>query len=517
MSSVSKSATLIGAAGVVGSGTIVSRITGFARDVFIAALLGAGPLAEIFVIAFRLPNLFRHLVSEGAFNAAFLPLFTRRLARRHEAGRVFAGRVFALMVTATGALTLLGILGMPLLVAMLAFGFLGDPEKFTLAVHYARIAFPYLALMAMVSVFGAILNATGRFFAGAFAPVLFNLVLIAALMLAYLTGGAAIDHLIWGILVAGGLQLLWVFAVVRRSGFVLPVMRPRLTPPVRRLLKLALPVTLAVGVGQINLVVGTSIATLQAGAAVWLYYADRLYQLPVGVVGVALAVALLADLSRRLADNDVKGAAQSQDRALAIAMLFALPATAGLAVLAEPIIVLLFERGAFTPADSLATARALQAFCVGLPAFILIKTLQPFFFAREDTRTPLIAVAAGVAVNIALALAGFPVFGHLAIALAVSAAGWVMAGYLAVVLAQRGIWRFSWPLLRRLAGQGVAAVLMGGALVLAARFVPPPASFFGLMVWVAAAVSGGVTVFFAAAFLCGGAKRGDLKALRGAA
>ena len=510
---------LLSNAAIVGMATMASRITGFIRDIFIAALLGAGPLAEIFVIAFRLPNLFRRLFAEGAFNAAFVPLFSERLAQQGRANALaFAGQIFAVLLAALCVFTLLAQIFMPGLVLALAQGFSGDAEKFDAAVHYARISFPYLICMSLLSLFAAMLNAVGRFFAAALAPILLNLVLIAAMAVSMMTQGAPLDYLIWGVALAGVVQLLFVFIAARRAGLTVPLMRPRLSDDVRRVWGLAVPGILAAGIGQINLLVGTSIATGQAGAAAWLYYADRLYQLPMGVIGVALSVALLPALARHLANNDQAGATQSQSVAVVAAGLLTLPAAAGLFVLAAPIVSLLFERGAFTADDRLVTAQLLQLFCWGLPAFVFVKALQPSFFARQDTKTPLIDGAIGVGVNIVLSLAFFPYYGAPAIAAATSAAGWVTLALMVVRLARRGLWKADAEMLMRLGGQLAPALGMAFVLFWLSDFWPAPTSqTIALFVWVGAMVVGGALVFFVLARLLGGLRAGDVARLRGRA
>ncbi|MEL0071666.1 MAG: lipid II flippase MurJ, partial [Rhodobiaceae bacterium] len=291
-----------------------------------------------------------------------------------------------------------------------------------------------------------------------------------------------------------------------------------LSPDVRQMFVLAVPGVLAAGIGQINLLVGTSIATGQQGAAAWLYYADRLYQLPMGVVGVALSVALLPNLSRLLAAGDTTGARASQTLAVLAAMALTLPASVGLYVLAQPVIALLFERGAFSAADTQATALAIKAFCFGLPAFVLIKALQPSFFARRDTRAPLIDGAIGVAVNIGFSLSLFPVYGHVAIALATSLAGWVTLGLMLVRLARRGIWRVNWRLAQQLAAQLVAALVMGlalnGLMALAVRHGLVINNGTGQIFYVAALVLAGAAIFFALARLLGGVQLSDVESLR---
>ena len=335
--------------------------------------------------------------------------------------------------------------------------------------------------------------------------------------LALIFQGLAIDYIIWGVAVAGVAQLLFVFVAAWRAGLRVPLSRPRWTSDVRGLFVLALPGVLAAGIGQINLLVGTSIATGQQGAAAWLYYADRLYQLPMGVIGVALSVALLPDLSRRLAAKDELGARQSQSNAVLTASGLTLPAAMGLFVLAVPLVQLLFERGAFTAADTLATAQAVQAFCVGLPAFVLVKALQPSFFARKDTRTPLIDGAIGVAVNIIVSLSLFPIYGHMAIAYATSLAGWVTLVLMLIRLSSRAIWAMDGTVLRQLSGQLAASILMGVGLIVATSMVPRPDALLALVFWAASMVAGGGLSFVLLALGFGGLTRAQLRRLRGRA
>lgn len=508
----------IRAASVVGVATMVSRITGFVRDIFIAALLGAGPLAEIFVIAFRLPNLFRRLFAEGAFNAAFVPLFSERLeAEGLPAALEFAGRILSVLLAFLTAFTLLSMVFMPGLVLAIAQGFSADADKFGQAVHYARIAFPYLFLISLLSLFAGVLNATGRFLAAAFAPVLLNLVLIGAALLSLMMSGAPLDYLIWGVSLAGLVQFVLVVVAARRAGLKVPLRAPRMDADTRRFFTLVVPGILAAGIGQINLLIGTSIATGQAGAAAWLYYADRLYQLPMGVIGVALAVALLPDLTRRIARADHAGARASQDLAVTLAMLLTLPAAFGLYVLADPIINVLFERGAFTPADTEATGSALRYFCLGLPAFVLVRALQPSFFARQDTRSPMIDGAAGVAANITLSLALFSQMGHLAIALATAVAGWLTLLLMLVRLWRRDHWRPGVAVMRALGVQCVGALVMTAALGQVVQNWALLADFATLAFGARAGVLAGLVVLGAGVFaiVCfiGGGLR-DLRALR---
>ncbi|MHA1524465.1 MAG: murein biosynthesis integral membrane protein MurJ [Alphaproteobacteria bacterium] len=459
---------ILRSAATVGGLTMVSRVLGFARDMMIAATLGTGPVADAFFVAFRFPNLFRRLFAEGALNAAFVPLFAKRLEADGPAGaRQFSQEAMNALLAAVLIFSGFAELVMPWAMYIIAPGFADDPAKFDLTILLTRIAFPYLAFMSLTALISGVLNSLGRFVAAAAAPIALNIVLIGVL-LALL--GMGLDEseralagkaLAWGVALAGALQLTLVYVAASRAGFRLVLARPRLTPGVRRLVTLGIPGVIAGGITQINLLIGTIIASLQAGAVSYLYYADRIYQLPLGVVGVALGVVLLPDISRRLKSGDESGAAQVQNRALETAMLLTVPAAVALAVIATPIISVLFERGSFSAGDTSATAAALAAFAVGLPAFVIIKVFSPGFFAREDTRTPMVFAGISVAVNIAGSLALFWVIGHVGIAVATSAAGWVNAVLLMVVLARRGAFHPGKALVRRLGLIFAASVAMG--------------------------------------------------------
>ena len=379
---------LVKAFATVGSFTMVSRVLGFVRDVFIAAVLGTGPVADAFFVAFRFPNLFRRIFAEGAFNNAFVPLFTKRLKGEGAAeARRFGEEALAVLVFALLVLTAVAEIAMPWLMYVLAWGFRDTPEKFDLAILLTRITFPYLLFVSLLALFSGILNAFQRFAAAAAAPVLLNVVFIATLAgLAWSGWGNTPEAgvvLAWSVSIAGILQLLVVLFAAGRVGMVLGLRFPRLTPGVKRLIALGVPGVIAGGITQVNIIVGTFIATLQDRAVSWLYYADRLYQLPLGVVGVAIGIVLLPNLAASLRSGDMDAAHDSQNRSLEYSLLLTLPAAVALFIVPEPIIRVLFQHGAFTAADTPATAAALAAFAWGLPAFVLIKVFSPGFFCAR--------------------------------------------------------------------------------------------------------------------------------------
>jgi putative peptidoglycan lipid II flippase len=457
---------LLRSVATVGSYTLVSRIFGFLRDILTAALLGAGPAADAFFVALRLPNLFRSLFAEGAFSAAFVPLFAGTMAESGKAeARAFAEDVLAVLLTALLAFVLLGEIFMPVVMAAVAPGFAADPGKFSLAVELARINFPYLLFIALVALQGGVLNSLDYFAAPAATPILLNLFLIAALLLSKRFGWHDGHALAWAVSSAGFAQFLWLMFSCGRVGVALRLPLPRLTPGVRRTLAIMAPGAFGAGVTQLNLLISTMLASFLAGGSVsFLYYADRLNQLPLGVVGIAVGTAILPPLSRQLRQGDLGAAIATQNRGLELALLLTLPAAVALAALAVPILTVLFQRGAFGPADTAATAQALAAYAAGLPAFVLVRVLAPAFFARHDTRTPVKLAVAAMLVNLSLTLVLMRPLAHLGIALATSIAGWVNALGLFAALVRRGHFRLDRRARRNLPRIAAAALAMGGTL-----------------------------------------------------
>ncbi|MBO0737827.1 MAG: murein biosynthesis integral membrane protein MurJ [Alphaproteobacteria bacterium] len=490
----------------VGSYTLLSRVFGFLRDVLTAAILGAGPVADAFFVAQRLPNLFRTLFAEGAFSAAFVPLFAGTMAEQgREAALIFAEDALAVLLAALLGFVLLGEIFMPAVMTVIAPGFGGDPAKFDLAVDLARITFPYLLFIALVALQGGLLNSVDRFAAAAAAPILLNLFLIAALLLMHRVGWRDGRALAWAVTAAGFAQFLWLLFACARAGLALRLPVPRLTPGVRRTLAVMAPGTVGAGVTQLNLLISTALASLlPVGSVSYLYYADRLNQLPLGVVGIAVGTAILPPLSRQVRLGHKADAVTTQNRGVELALLLTLPAALALAVLAAPILAVLFQRGAFDAADTAATAAALAAYAGGLPAFVLVKVLAPGFFARHDTATPVKVAVAAMAANLGLTLILMRFLAHVGIALATSVAGWINALTLLVLLMRRGYFRFDGRARRNLPRIGIAALGMGVVLIplriaLAPALVGLPLIRIGAL---AALVCAGLATFaaFALAF-----------------
>ncbi len=467
----------------VGLWTMASRVLGFVRDAMILAFLGTGPLYEAYVVAFRLPNLFRRFFAEGAFNMAFVPMFSKKVEGDEDARR-FAEDALAGLATVLIALTLLAMLAMPWLIFAIASGFEGQ-EQFALSVEFGRIAFPYILFISLAALLSGVLNAVGRFAAAAAAPVLLNVLLVSAMACAAMLGGDVARALVWTIPVAGLAQMGLVWIAASRAGFALKPRMPRLTPDMKRLVVIALPAALAGGVVQINLLVGQQVASYFDRAVGWLYAADRLYQLPLGVVGIAIGIVLLPDLSRRLKADDTAGSKNALSRATEISLALTIPASVALVVVPLPLVSVLFERGATTADDSASIAAAVAIYGLGLPAFVLQKVLQPLFFAREDTRRPfqyaLVAMVVNAVLAIGLAQVMGDVLGWLGPAIATSVAAWAMFWLLARGARPMGdVVKFDDRLRKRLPRMVVASIAMGFVLWAANAALSP---FLGMAGW----------------------------------
>jgi putative peptidoglycan lipid II flippase len=450
----------------VGGYTLASRVLGFLRDVLVAAYLGAGPIADAFFVAFKFPNFFRRLFAEGAFNAAFVPMFAGKVAvAGKQAAKAFAEDTMAVLLTVLLALVVAIELAMPWFMTVAAPGFVREPEKFRLAVEMTRITFPYLLFISLVSLQGGVLNSLDRFAAVAATPVLLNLCLIGGLIgFAPLTRTAG-HALAWGVALAGVAQFLWLAWACANAGMGLRLPRPRLSPEVKRLLVLMLPAALGSGVVQVNLLIDIVLASLlPTGAVSYLYYADRIYELPLAVIGIAISTAILPLLARQVRRGEHDAAVATQNRALEAAVLLTLPAAAALIVLDRPIISVLFERGAFRIPEVQATAAALAAYALGLPAYVLIKVLTPCFYAREDTRTPVKIAVVCVLVNTAVAFALMQVVAHVGIALATVVSAWLNCVMLAFMLRRRGYFAPDRQLKRRLPRMVAATLVMTAGL-----------------------------------------------------
>ena len=504
----------------VGGATLGSRVFGFARETLMAAALGTGPMADVFYAAFRFPNLFRRLFAEGAFNAAFVPLFAKEIeANGVDGAKRFSEEVFGVLFSVLMLITIVMELSMPLLVQwVIAPGFSDDPVKYSLTVRLAAVMFPYLMCMSLTAMLSGMLNSLHHFFAAAIAPVFLNILMIGALLWALYTGAdpaLTAWYLSWSVLAAGVLQMAVVYAGVRHAGIKLSFKLPRFTPNVKRLLVLAVPAAVTGGITQINQLIGQAIASGKEGAIAALQYADRIYQLPLGVVGVAVGVVLLPELARALKAGHMKEAGNIQNRSMEFVLFLTLPAAAALWVLSDEIIRVLYERGAFTQENTTVIAAILAIYGIGLPGFVMIKALQPGFYAREDTRTPMRFTGISVVINSALAISLFPILAERGIAIAEAAAGWINTVLLFITLHRRGHLTWEWALFTRTLRLMIAAAIMAVMLVYLSDYwsawLAPDASLLHQLTALGGLVAIAMVVYFGLAFAIGGADIGMLR------
>ncbi len=460
----------------VGSYTIGSRFFGFMREVLTASFLGAGAAADGLVFAIKFPSFFRRLFAEGAFNASFVPLFAGLLATKgEEEARSFAEQILTLWVGALFILILLIEVFLPVILPVLLPGFASTPERLFYAIEFSRITFPFIFFISITALYSGILNSFDKFALVASSPMIGNMVIIAVVLgfhTAFLSSGSAIA---WGVMLCGIAQCLWVWIPAYRRGMGLRFVWPRFDGNVATFFKVLAPAAFGSGVVQVNLFIGAFIASwLPTGAISYLSYADRLNQLPLSVIGVAVSTVLLPILSRHIRAKSWEEARQVQNQAIEFSMFLTLPSTIALIFLADPLVMVVFERGAFTALDTKATAWTLQALAMGLPAYVLIKIFSSSFFARQDTRTPIYTACAGIGVDIALSLALMGAYHQVGIAFATAASAWMNALCLGYLLWRQGHFVFEKRLIhfgsRMLATCGGTVVLLKSMAVMAQPF-----------------------------------------------
>jgi putative peptidoglycan lipid II flippase len=513
--------SLLKSAATVGGFTMASRLLGFLRDQLVAFTLGTGPIAEAFFVAQRLPNLFRALFAEGAFNSAFVPQFAKKVeGEGPQAAHRFAIEIFSVMLAWLLVFSAIMMIGMPLVIYVLAPGFSDDPAQRQLAIELTRICFPYLLFMSLTALQSGVLNSLNRFTAAAAAPILLNIVMIISNIVAWYfhTGNSATTGYIfaWGVSIAGVAQYALLAIACRRAGMPLIPRFPKFTDDVKKVLVLSVPGIISGGIMQINLVIATIIATSIDHAVAYLYYADRVYQLPLGVIGVAIGVVLLPDLSRKLRAGDVAAAMNSSNRALELSLFLTVPAAIALMAIPVPILHTVFEHGAFKNADTLAVAPAVLVFAMGLPAYAMTKVFQPGFYAREDTKTPMRFAIVSVIANILASIVLSHYFSHVGIAMGSTLAAWLNAAMLGVTLSRRGFYRPDDRLKRKLprilfSGLMMGVFLLFGFWFLQANFVETSkfmTSLWGLILL----VLGGIGSYFVLAHFSGAMTLGELKA-----
>ncbi len=460
---------MLGRIFTVGGYTLLSRLTGFARDIMLAAILGAGPVADAFFVALRLPNHFRAIFAEGAFNAAFVPAYAHLYGQSEASAKLFANRIFTLLFTAQVVLLVVAWLFMPQVIAILAPGFSQDPARGELAIALTRITFPYLLLVTLVTLYGGMLNVMHRFASAAAAPIFLNLSMMATLALAAFFPGAGYAAA-WGVLIAGVLEFLQLAGDAWRSG-ILPRFAPlKLDADVRAFFRALGPATIGSMGTQVALFADTIIATfLPAGALSALYYADRLNQLPIGVIGIAIGTVLLPEMSRRIASGDQAGASVSQRQAFDFTLLLSVPFVAAFIMVPDVIMRAMFARGAFSKADAAAAGATLAAYAFGLIPFVLIRSAVATFYARKDTATPVKAALTGVAVNVALKILLVGSLAQVGLALATAVGAWINLLLVIGFAVRAGYLVLDRAMLRSFAKFALTGVILGAALWYAAR------------------------------------------------
>jgi putative peptidoglycan lipid II flippase len=462
---------MLGRIFTVGGYTLLSRLTGFARDIMLAAILGAGPAADAFFVALRLPNHFRAIFAEGAFNAAFVPAYAHVHGERGEvSARLFSDRIFTLLFASQLVLLVVAWLFMPQAMSILAPGFTEDAEQRRLAIELTRITFPYLLLITLVTLYGGMLNVMHRFASAAAAPIFLNLAMMMTLALAVFFPSAG-HAAAWGVLISGFLQFFLLAGDLARHGG-LPRFAPlKLDEDVRAFFRALGPATIGSMGTQVALFADTIIATfLPAGALSALYYADRLNQLPIGVIGIAIGTVLLPEMSRRLTADDHAGAAAAQRRAFDFTLLFSVPFVAAFLTVPDVIMRAMFARGAFSKADAATAGATLAAYAVGLIPFVMIRSAVATFYARKDTATPVKAALTGVAVNVALKIALMGTLAQIGLALATAVGAWINLLLVLGFAVRRGYLALDRALMQSFAKFLVAGVVLAAGLWLTARF-----------------------------------------------
>ena len=494
---------------VIGGLTLISRLLGFIRDLLLAAALGAGPIADAFFAALRFPNLFRRLFAEGAFSQAFVPVYAKTLASEGEAAAdQLAAEALSVLLLATGVLSAIAILAMSWINRVLFVGYIDNPDIFALATLLTQITMPYLVCMTAATLFSGVLNARGKFFVAAAAPILLNLcLLIAVIPMRDDPRGAAFAAAI-AVSVSGVLQAIWVWLGARRAGAASGLTAPRITPGVKRLVALAVPGAIAGGALQINVLVSQALASFEPGAITYLNVADRLYQLPLGLIGIAVGVAMLPRLARLVHEGDGAGARSALDEAVALSMAFTLPAAAALLAMPAYMVDGLFARGAFSSADAENVGLAVFHYGWGVPAFVLAKIYAPAFFAREDTKAPMRYALISMLLNVALGASLFfgfralNVHGFPGLAIGTSAAAWLNVGLMIRSLSRRGAYGPTPAAYARLGRILFASAILFAVLWTANANRPALEAFFGSKeAAVAVLILVGGTFYFAVAFL----------------
>jgi len=509
--------SLAKAVAIFSSFTFISRILGFVRDILSASILGAGMVADCFFVALKLPNFFRRLFAEGAFSASFVPVFTATLNRGgKEEALSFAESAFSSLIVVL--LIIVGLMEIfaPGVIYILAGGFRDNEAKFQLAVMLTRITFPFLFFISLVSLLGGILNALGKFSETAATPIILNLCMITALIFFSEHLSTAGHSLAFAVSLAGFIQLIWLYCACRRVGYKIRIVMPRMTPQVKEMLLIMMPAALGAGVIQVNLMLDMIIAShLPDGSISYLFYADRLNQLPIGVIGVALGTVLLPMLARNIAEGNEEQVSANQNKAIELGLFFTIPAAVAFMVVPYQLIHVLFERNAFTAEDSWQTAYALMAYAAGLPAYVLAKVFSPGYFARKDTRTPVKFALVALVVNLMLNLILMQYFAHVGLAMATAISAWLNVAMLAGGLVRRGHFSFDRKIVTRIIKYVSASIVMGGVVwLVSGRMTDMFAGHLAMKILaLLVVIFSGVGCYLAMIFITGAVKPKELKAL----
>ena len=452
---------LIKSTGTFGFFTIISRLLGYLRDILIAIFLGTSFLADVFFVAFRIPNTFRRLFSEGTFNAAFIPSYSSEITKGKSRSFNFASEVFNLLFLSLLILVLLVQVFMPAFVSLIAPGFIGDVEKIDLAINLTRITFPFLMLVSLASFFAAILNSHNRFAEAAAAPIILNIILIIILFFNKSLNDELVYYLSYGVTLAGLLQLIFLYFFVKRYFKIRFNLKLGVSYKVKIFFKKLLPSIFSSGVTQINILVGTIIASFQASAVSYLYYADRIYQINLAIAGIAIGVVILPQLSKHISQKKQKKINLIQNKALELSLFLSLPASIAILIASEEIISALFGYGQFDKNSVYNSAKALYFFSLGLPAFAMIKVFSNFFFANHDTKTPFYISLSSVLLNILISVYFFKTIGFIIIPIATTISSWFNLIFLFLMLKKRNLFSFNDIFIERIFKIIFASILMG--------------------------------------------------------
>jgi len=451
---------LIKSTGTFSFFTIISRLLGYVRDILIAVFLGAGPLADAFFVAFRIPNTFRRLFSEGTFNAAFVPSYSSLLNKKKQP-KIFANNVFNLLFLGLFFLVLTVEMLMPLFVFLIAPGFEGDSEKMELAINLTRITFPFLLFISLASFFSAILNSHNKFAIASAAPIILNILLIGVLFFGRVLNDQLVYYLSYAVTLSGLLQFIFLYFFIKKYFSPQLKLTIKIDEKIKDFFKKLLPSIFSSGVTQINILVGTIIASFQASAVSYLYYADRIYQINLAIAGIAIGTVILPQLSKYVQKKKKEKINLIQNKALELSLFLSLPASIALLIASEEIMSSLFGYGSFDEEGVENAAKALFYFAIGLPAFALIKVFSTFFFARHNTKIPFYISLASVLLNVIISIVFFKETGFLIIPIATTISSWFNAIFLFIYLKKGNLFSFNLIFVDRFIKILAATILMG--------------------------------------------------------